>query len=696
MSRSTGDRPSLIGRGAPWIAGVALLLTLDGLPSLAGEADGPAGVADETPPQAAPPLTGLTLEELLNVELTLATRRVQRLFDTAAAVYVVTAEDIRRSGATSLPEALRMVPGLHVARVGSSRWAISARGFTDEFANKLLVLIDGRTVYTPLFAGVYWDSQDVLLEDVERIEVVRGPGASLWGANAVNGIINIVTRSAAATDGTLVTIGGGSSDRVIVGARHAGAFAASGHYRVYAKFFDRASFEDVAGRDARDAWSAFRGGARLEWKSVRDSLELDGSVYAENASWTSTSTTTTPPYSVTGVTHFDVSGGHVLGRFQRELSGGAQLRLQAYYDRTYRGDTLETANEYHEWRDTFDVELQHAIAPQGRHRLLWGLGYRRTSDRIGGEGAFRFQPSARRLDLASAFAQDEIELLQGKARLIVGGKLEHNDFTGFELQPNARLAAFPSERQMAWAAVSRAVRTPSRGDRGVRYVIAAFAGANGMRNEVTYFGSEAFVSEELLAYELGYRAQPSSRLSLDVAAFVNDYDALRTVEPGAPFISTDGSAVVLPQIVRNGASGRTWGVELGAHWVASRWLRVALGYASLRVDVRPYASSLASGAQSDEGTSPSHQLHVRSMADLPANLELDTALYLCGALPARSVPAWSRLDLMLGWRPLDTFELRAGVQDLLGSSQLEYTQAVGGRPPTEIPRAAFARLIWSF
>jgi iron complex outermembrane receptor protein len=687
MTRRTGDRARR--RGAPWWVGITLLLSVAAPPRTTCASDEPAA-------RTGVKLTGLSLEELLNVELTLATRRVQKMFDASAAVYVVTAEDIRRSGATSLPEALRMVPGLHVARVGSSRWAISARGFTDEFANKLLVQIDGRTVYTPLFAGVYWDSQDVLLEDVERIEVVRGPGASLWGANAVNGVINIVTRGAAATQGVLVTAAGGSADRAIAGVRYGGAFGSHGHYRVYGKYFDRAGFDDTSGLDASDSWSAFRGGARVEWKTARDAFELDGSAYAEDASWMSTVSTTRPPYSVTELARFDVNGGHVLGRLQRELSGGGQARLQAYYDRGERGDAFERPDDYRERRFTFDLELQHALAPAGRHRLLWGLGYRRTSDRIGGTGVFRFVPEARSLDLASAFAQDEIELAGGVARLLVGAKLEHNDFTGLELQPNVRLAVFPSERQMAWAAVSRAVRTPSRGDRGVRYVLSAFPDASGTLNEVTYLGSESFASEELVAYELGYRARPSPRLSFDLAGFVNDYDGLRTVEPATPFPSEDGARRVLPQVVRNGASGRTWGVELSTQWVAARWLRLAAGYTGLQVNLHPEASGGARSVRTDEGTSPRHQLHARAFADLPGSLELDAALYLCGALESRSVPAWSRLDVMLAWRPSEAVELRAGVQDAAGASQLEYMQEVGGRPPTEIPRAGFVRLSLGF
>jgi len=644
------------------------------------------GRAQEAPAGA---LAELSLEELLGVEVTLATRRVQRLFDVASAVYVITAEDIRRSGATSIPEALRMVPGLHVARSGSSKWAISARGFTDEFANKLLVLIDGRSVYTPLFAGVYWDTQDVLLEDIERIEVVRGPGAALWGANAVNGIVNIVTRRARDTQGTLVTAGAGSADRAVVGVRYGGSLGSSGHYRAWAKHFDRASFADPAGEDAADQWDVQRAGARLEWQGARDDVGLDGEVYRGDIGSTTTQSSRQAPYTLTSVSRFAIRGAHVRGRWERRLTDDSRAELRAWYDHTERGDALET-------RRTLDVELLHSLR-FGRHRPLWGFGYRRMGDAIGASPVTAFVPPRRTAELFSGFAQDEVALAGGDASLIVGAKLEHNDFTGLELQPSARLAWFPTGSQVVWGAVSRAVRTPSRSDHDLRYAASVFP-AGGVLNEVTIVGDPGAVSEEVVSWELGYRAQPAATVSLDLAAFVNDYDRLRSLEPEAPLpVGFDEMPVVaLPLRIGNGLFGRTWGAELAANWAAAPGWRLAAAYTHLHVDTRARPESRHPTPDSLEGDSPRHQLNLRSFLDLPGGFELDTTLYHCSSLPTRGVPAWTRLDLMLGWRPSAALELRIGVQDLLEDGQLQFDRNVGGRLATAVPRVLFGRVAWHF
>jgi iron complex outermembrane receptor protein len=645
--------------------------------------------AGETSPRGAD-LASLSLEELMNVEVTLATRGVQKLFDAAAAVYVITAEDIRRSGASSIPEALRMVPGLHVARSGSSKWAISARGFTDEFANKLLVLVDGRTVYTPVFAGVFWDTQDLLLEDVARIEIIRGPGASLWGANAVNGIINIVTRDAAATVGALVSTQGGSADRAVVGARYGGTLGPGGHYRVWARYTDRASFSDLAGRAAADDWQVLRGGGRLQWRRRADTFTLDGAVYDGDIGWTNTQSTLDAPFTRTYVGRFSIRGGHLLGRWQRAFSSTSEAELQLYYDRTERGDVEET-------RDTFDAELHHSFA-LGRSRLHWGVGFRRSSDATLSTPVTTFDPSARTLDLCSAFVQDEIEIAGGRGRVVLGAKLEHNDFTGLEVQPTARAAWFPTPRQVVWTAASRAVRTPSQGDHGVRYTSAVFPDAAGTVEEVRIVGDPSFASEELLAWELGYRVRPASTLSFDISTFLHDYHDLRTLEPGPPQLVPDSgrARIVLPQVVHNGKSGRALGVEVAVHWAPTTRWRLAAGFAGLGLKLHPYPDSLDTHARAAEGDSPERQLHVRSFLDLPGDLELDAAFYHASSLPNRGVPSWSRLDVMVGWRPTPSMELRAGLQDVLDGGQLEFDRNVGGRAATEIPRAAYARLQWRF
>lgn len=683
MGRSDDRGPA---RGASWKAAALLGCLLTALSAGAQAQEPPPSDQGQGPGRA---LADLPLEELLSVEVTLATRHVQRLFDVASAVYVITAEDLRRSGATSLPEALRMVPGLHVARSGSSIWAISARGFNDEFANKLLVLIDGRIVYTPLFAGVYWDTQDLLLEDVERIEVIRGPGAALWGANAVNGVINVVTRRPRDSQGALVALGAGSSDRALVGARYGGAAGGSARYRLSARYAERSAFADAAGRDAADAWDMARADAAFEWTGSRDRLALDASLYRGTIGSTTTRGSRLPPFSVTTAERFRAEGGHVLGSFDRRFSERSELRARAYYDRTERGDALET-------RDTVDFELQHTLEA-GRHRATWGLGYRGSRDTIGASAVTSFTPRRRALAVWSGFAQDEIEL-GGDVVVIAGAKVEHNDFTGLELQPSLRASWFPTRSQVVWGAVSRAVRTPSRAESDIRHTAAVVETA-GALGEVVIAGDPAGRAEELLACELGYRVQAAGGVSLDLALFYNDYDRLRSLEPEAPAAAGfegDTPVLLLPQRIANGLVGRTWGAELAANWLLTRRLRLAGAWTYLGVDTRRAPGGRSATPDAIEGDSPRHQLQLRALADLPRGLELDASLYHSGRLANRGVPAWTRLDLMLGLRPRPALELRLGVQNLLDAGHLEFDRNVGGRLATEIPRAVVARAALRF
>lgn len=455
-------------------------------------------------------LTELSLEELMSLEVTLAGRREQRLFDTATAIYVITREDLRRSGATSVPEALRMVPGVHVARVGSSKWAISARGFTDAFSNKLLVLLDGRSIYSPLFAGVFWDSQDLVLEDVERIEVVRGPGATLWGANAVNGVINIVTRDTAETRGGLVSLTGGREERPIVSARYGGSLGSRASYRVYARHAERDSFVDAASKRAADQWDATRGGVRVDWDiDANDELMFQASAYSADIGQTIDLARPAPVFVETLVEVLALDGANALARWNHQFSEDSEAQLQLYYDHTMREDTGER-------RDTFDLELQHG-AGVGSHQLIWGLGYRISDDRIvpSADGLISFEPDSRTDQLFSAFLQDEMSFANDELRLTLGSKLEHNDYTGFSLQPNLRLLWMPSERHVLWTAVSRAVRTPSRGDHDLRFEAARFPGPQGLTIVQTILGDRSYGSESLSANELGYRTQPASGISFE-------------------------------------------------------------------------------------------------------------------------------------------------------------------------------------
>ncbi len=496
-------------------------------------------------------LTQLSIEELMNVEIFSAAKKTQKLFDTPAAAFVITREDIRRSGATSVPEVLRIVPGVEVAQISASEWAISIRGFNDRFASKLLVLIDGRSVYTPLFSGVYWGPQDtVLLEDVESIEVVRGPGGTLWGANAVNGVINIRTRQARDTQGALATVLGGNQESNAA-LRYGDRLGENGYYRVYAKGFRRDALRDAEGDRAHDAWDQVQGGFRADWTlSGRDELTLQGDFYDGQPDQTLTISSLTPPSAPIVEDSVDLRGGNLLFRWKRQLGADSEWILQTYYDANERREV-----DLDQRIDTFDIEFQHRFPWGDRQEITWGLGYRSVRDDLDGSFTVSFDPTSRRTELYSAFVQDEIRLLD-HLRLTLGSKFEHNDYTGFEIQPTARLLWQVDPQQSVWGAVSRAVRTPSRSDSDIRINLAGIPGTP--PTLLSIFGNEDLDSEELLSFELGYRSEPRRDLSLDVTAFYNRYDQLINVEGSASFeLTPPPPHVVLAQNFGNLTRRRT-------------------------------------------------------------------------------------------------------------------------------------------
>jgi len=405
----------------------------------------------------APDLTELTLEQLMTVEITSASKKEEPLWDSAAAVFVITGEDIRRAGMKSIPEALRLAPGVQVAQFGANRWAISARGFNATFSNKLLVLIDGRTVYTPLFAGVFWDAQDTLLEDIERIEVIRGPGGTLWGANAVNGVINIITKQAKATQGGYVEVGGGTEERGFVGTRYGGRIGSDLFYRGYFKYANHDNLVTATGHEGIDDWRTYRGGFRLDWEpSTRDTVTVQGDLYKGDFGQTLPIPSLLPPFSATRESRDDFAGGNVLSRWRHRMADRRETSVQFYYDRTHRDELL-----FHETRDTVDLEFQHRFPLGARHDLIWGVDTRVTIDALNkiNSPTLVFEPRRRTDHLVSGFIQDQIALIHDRLMLTLGSKFEHNSFSGFEAQPNARLVYSPNAWNRVWTAVSRAVRT---------------------------------------------------------------------------------------------------------------------------------------------------------------------------------------------------------------------------------------------
>jgi iron complex outermembrane receptor protein len=426
-----------------------------------------------------------SLEDLMNIEVTSVSKKEEKLFQTAAAVYVITQDEIRRSGLTSIPELLRLVPGVTVARIDGTKWAISARGFNGRLANKLLVLIDGRSVYSPETSGVYWEVQDLLLEDIERIEVIRGPGGTLWGANAVNGVINIITKRAEDTQGVLVTAGGGSEERGFGSFRYGARMGEHADYRVYGKYFKRIGLVDALGRSANDGQQALRAGGRVDWTLTdRDELTLQGDIYGTRLRETPTVVSPDNPFAPFANRPGEFTGGHVLGRWTRAFSKRSDLALQVYYDRFDR-DLFDLADHI----NTFDVDLQHHVALGQQHDVVWGLGYRLVSHEAHGDSAtpIHFNPARKTAHLFSGFAQDEITLVKDRLRLMVGAKLEHNQFSGFEAQPSIRVSWTPSSKQAVWAAVSRAVRTPVRSEQDIKASIQTVPGPGGLPIIVTVF-----------------------------------------------------------------------------------------------------------------------------------------------------------------------------------------------------------------
>ncbi|HWN06219.1 MAG TPA: TonB-dependent receptor, partial [Steroidobacteraceae bacterium] len=530
-------------------------------------------------------LLDLSIEQLADLEITSVSRVAESLRNSPAAVFVITAEDIRRSGVTSVPEALRLAPGVEVARRSAYEWSVSIRGFNSDLANKLLVLIDGRSVYSPLFAGVFWDVQDTLLEDVERIEIVSGPGGTLWGANAVNGVINIITREADDTQGGYGEILGGNEDRVIGGFRYGGRFGESGAARAYVKYVERESSLSSGGGQAVDGTHMSRAGFRVDWDARNDdSFAMVGEAYSGETEglFSEEFTIGTLPSGIFRDA-VDISGANVLGRWQRRLGAASELSLQAYFDHTQR----DIPNTYDERRDTLDLDFQHRTPLGTRHDFLWGLTYRNTSDRIENTLFATFDPPSRDFRQYGVFLQDRIAVAPDRLYLTIGTKLGHNDYTGVENQPNIRLAWHPDNRQTLWSAVSRGVRIPSRLDHDLVLTVPAAAPGFPLPFYFIVTGNEDFQPEEMLAYEAGYRIQHGDDLSLDVSLFRNEYDGLQTNEPDEPILVFVPPLphVIVPSHLDNNMRGTSYGGTIAANWQPMPRWRLRAQYAYLELDL---------------------------------------------------------------------------------------------------------------
>jgi iron complex outermembrane recepter protein len=631
-------------------------------------------------------LKRLSFDELLNVEVTSVSRREEALRDTAAAIAVITHEALRRSGAESVPDSLRMVPGMHVGQQTASSWAVSARGFSAISSEKLLVLSDTRSIYTPLFSGVLWDVQDYLMEDIDRIEVIRGPGAALWGSNAVNGVINITTRSARDTHGAYLEAGAGNFDRARVAARYGGETASGVHYRFFGKYLDRDETEHLA-TDTDDAWKLGHVGFRTDWDgSERNSFTVQGDAYSGEVGKLTPSITIIGRDNPQGELNTKVSGGNVLARWRHSPGEASDLQLRAYYDYTRRDDVsfLDTLH-------TFDIDLQQRFAASARHEILWGANYRFTSNRNRNGGIFAVDPEKSDDQLISGFIQDQMTIGE-TVRVTLGTKLEDNDFSGFEWQPSIRVAWSPSAEQTIWSAISRAVRVPTRLERDIAIEITP-PGANPVGR---LLGNDDFGAERLIAYEAGYRWQPRVNLSFDLALFYNDYDQLASLEIGAPFLGPDGR-IVYPIVNENLTSGHTRGAELQVVWSPFANWNLSANYTHLDMSLTPAGGDNNRG-EWFEGSTPRNMVGLRSWLTLGERFEVDAQYRYQSRIHSmpvvatgEGIDAYSELDLRLGWRASARWDLALLGQNLLHDQHVEFGSSASRGA---LERTAYLKATW--
>jgi len=628
-------------------------------------------------------LTDMSLEALMDIEVTSVSKKPQKKSEAAAAIFVITNTDLQRWGVTNVPDALRRVPGLQVARIDANKWAITSRGFNSRFANKLLVLVDGRSVYTPLFAGVYWEANEVMLEDVERIEVIRGPGGTVWGANAVNGVINIITKSAADTQGTLLTAGIGNEEKGFSSVRHGGETDDGKHYRVYGKYRSVDTGGSIFSTGTHDDSEIAQAGFRMDWgEDTSDTYTLQGDYY-DGKGGQQLLLATSPATPL--VDDANYRGGNLTGRWTHKTGAQSEYSLQVYYDYVRRDSAV-----LFEDRHTVDIEFQHHSVLQDIHDVVWGMNYRYISDDTDSTPIFSLSPSDRNVNLYSAFVQDEISLWNDRAKLTLGSKFEHNDFTGFEIQPSARLAWITESGNTLWGAVSRAVRTPARGEHDVKLAVIPPPVVG--PPPLTISGNADFDSETLIAYEIGYRFTPIEKISVDITAFYNKYDDLRTTDVTTP-------APPLAAAFDNNLEGHTHGIEIDTHWKVNDWLDINANYSWLDVDLDLVKSSTDIISESVEDASPQHQANIWFASDLGNRFELDAGVRYVGSIETFGLPktdSYVAVDARLGWSPRKGIDLSLVGQNLFDSGHPEFNPDFIFSIPTEVERSIYGKVTLSF
>ncbi len=656
--------------------------------------------AADADPQSSQTIMDLDLEDLMQIEVTSVSKKQETIKGAAAAIYVITADDIRHSTARHIPELLRMVPGLHVGQIDANRWEVSARGSGGQFSNKLLVLMDGRTVYTPIFSGVFWDAQDTALEDIERIEVIRGPGASLWGSNAVNGIINIITKSAKDTASTFISAGGGNEDHGLVTMRSGTQVGENAWFRGYGKFNNTDNSTTINGGSSYDEAQKGRGGFRFDVydeesvenqqhgdtdSAAKDNRKqppanpdshftLQGDVFANNEATRADIIDREQIAYKTLEQDGDLSGGNILGRFTKSIAGASELQLQAYYDRENRHELLIDSHI-----DTYDFDSQIRFPLAEGHEMTTGVNFRHVEDALEGKSGLQFNPVDRSRSYVGVFAQDEISLIPNSLKFILGTKFDHNEFTGGVWQPTTRLSWQINQRHSVWTAVSRAMRIPARSDNDVQLLAEIVPGPQPLATE--FFGNRDLRAEELIAYEAGYRVEPSSRLLLDANFFVHSYDDVVTATPAA--LPTSDPRI-LPLLLTGSDRGDVYGTEIVLTWQALEDLRLQLWYDYL-------ANELVA-----DSPDPAHQASLRAIYNWSPTIGTSLQSRYVDNIPMYNVPSYIEADAKIWWRPLPAWEFSLSGINLLHDDHQEYAPQIFRIQETQAERAVLAKVMWTF
>ncbi len=652
-----------------------LFLALAMMPTLA--------LAQDEPKQD---LTQLGLEDLMKVEVTTASKSAQSLSTVPSAIYVITAEDIWRSGAVSIPEALRLAPGVNVSQIDANKWMVSIRGFNSRFADKLLVLVDGQSIYTPLFSGVYWDAHTLPLQEIDHIEVIRGPGGSLWGANAVNGVINIITKHASQTLGGSVSTEVGSDTKVNTGARYGGKFGKDGAFRIYGNWLSQSALDLPSGNAGPDDWESAQAGLRIDTNpksATRFTFKTD--IQSEHLGQQFSVPSLTAPYNLTISSRYPAYGLNSVARWEHDEANGGAQSLQLSYGHIEGWSDAAVS----ERRDSEVVDYQRQFAKTGRHAFTLGAGFTRSSDKVRSNGVTVVTPASFTENLYSAFVHDTLDI-KANLKLLIGSKFEHDPYTGWQVQPNAQLLYTPNEHRTYWYSVSKAVRTPSRADIGVGFDLQTIPGTPPVL--LTLVGNPNFHSEEVISNEIGTRFTLKNNTFLDLAAFYNEYRQLRTFEAATPYFSVDH--VVQPFTFKNKMSGKTAGLEAALKTKIRPWWSVAASASIFSERLQLDADStdnLGLYGIDGRGGASRQQFQIHSDMDLGHHIEFDNDLYYVGQLISGNVPAYYKLDTRIGWAPNANTQISLGIRNALSPHRVEAGEALF-ETVESIPQSVYLRV----